>query len=224
VHKKNNIILKNVAILTSKRSWFVPYAKEFVKNLKEKGHQSELFYKHENIRKDYQIVFVLSYFNIINERFLKEHKHNLVIHESLLPQGKGWAPLFWQILEGRNKIPIVLFEATPEVDAGDIYIKDYIRLEGHELHDEIRRLQAQKSIEMCLYFLENYENLKPINQSGKETYYARRTPKDSELEIDKSIREQFNLLRIVKNDEFPAFFLHQGSKYVIKIFKEENCK
>ena len=141
-----------------------------------------------------------------------------------MPQGKGWAPLFWQILEGRNKIPIVLFDATPEVDAGDIYIKDYIRLEGHELHDEIRRLQAQKSIEMCLYFLENYENFKPINQSGKETYYARRTPKDSELEIDKSICEQFNLLRIVKNDEFPAFFLHQGCKYFVKIFKEENCK
>lgn len=220
MHKKNNIILKNVAILTSKRSWFVPYAKEFVKNLKEKGHQSELFYKQEDIRKDYQIVFVLSYFNIINERFLKEHKHNLVVHESLLPKGKGWAPLFWQILEGRNKIPIVLFEATPEVDAGDIYIKDYIRLEGHELHDEIRRLQAQKSIEMCLYFLENYENLKPVNQSGKETYYARRTPKDSELEIDKSIREQFNLFRIVNNQEFPAFFYNKKHKYIIHIYQE----
>jgi len=220
----NKIRFKNIAVLTTKESSFVPYARKFVENLREKGYQAELFHNHEDVKEKFQIVFVLSYFNIVEGAFLKKHKHNLVVHDSQLPQGKGWAPLFWQVLEGKNEIPVVLFEAAEDVDAGNIYISDYIVLQGHELHDEIRELQAQKSVELCLEFLDNYKNLRPVRQTGKETFYARRRPKDSELDVNKSISEQFNLLRIVSNEEFPAFFYHKGFKYILKISKEEKCR
>jgi methionyl-tRNA formyltransferase len=212
---------ENIAVLTSRESWFIPYAEQFVDALREKGYHTGLFHNYKDIDSRFQIVFMLSYFSIVEEKYLKKHKHNLVVHESGLPQGKGWAPLFWQILEGKNKIPSVLFEVTAGVDAGDIYISDYITLQGHELHDEIRELQAKKSVEMCMQFLENYDELKPVSQSGKETFYARRTPKDSQLDINKSISEQFNLLRIASNEDHPAFFHHKGSRYILKIFKEE---
>jgi methionyl-tRNA formyltransferase len=215
---------QNVAVLTSEESWFVSYAQKLVEILREEGYQSELFHDHQDIEEAFQVVFTLSYFNLIKKQFLKKHKHNLVVHESRLPQGKGWAPLFWQILEGKNKIPVVLFEAAEDVDAGNIYISDYIVLQGHELHDEIRELQARKSVELCLEFLENYENLRPVSQTGKETFYARRTPGDSELNINKSISEQFNLLRIVNNEEFPAFFYRDGHKYIVKIFEDAPVK
>ena len=213
--------LKGIAVLTSRESWFVPYAEQFVDDLREKSYDVELFRNHNDIDVRFQIVFILSYFSLIEKEDLKKHKHNLVIHESDLPRGKGWAPLFWQILEGKNKIPAVLFEATAGIDAGDIYISDHIILQGDELHDEIRELQARKSVEMCMQFLENYDDLKPVNQSGEETFYARRTPKDSRLDVNKSISEQFNLLRIVSNEDYPAFFHHKGGKYILKIFKDE---
>lgn len=215
---------QNVAVLTSEESWFVSYAQKLVEILREKGYHSELFHDHQDIEEAFQVVFILSYFNLIKKQFLKKHKHNLVVHESRLPQGKGWAPLFWQILEGENRIPIVLFEASEDVDAGNIYISDYIVLQGHELHDEIRELQAQKSVELCLEFLENYENLRPVSQTGEETFYPRRRPKDSELDVNKSISEQFNLLRIVNNEEFPVFFYRDGHKYIVKIFEEAPVK
>lgn len=41
---------------------------------------------------------------------------------------------------------------------------------------------------------------------GKESFYPKRSPKDSELDINKSLNEQFNLLRIASNEDFPAFF------------------
>jgi methionyl-tRNA formyltransferase len=220
VLKMHKVKIDNIAVLTSEKSWFVPYACQFVEDLRQKGYQSQLFHKHEDVGKAFEVVFMLSYFRITDVQFLKSHKHNLVVHESDLPRGKGWAPLFWQILEGKNKIPLVLFEAAANVDGGDIYIKDYIVLEGSELHDEIRRLQAEKTIEMCLRFLEDYQSLTPIKQSGQETYYAKRTPQDSQLDVDKSIGEQFNLLRIVNNQEFPAFFCHKNHKYIIHIYRE----
>ena len=57
------------------------------------------------------IVFYLSCGQIAPVDMLSRNKHNLVVHESALPDGKGWSPLTWQIIEGKNEIPITLFEA-----------------------------------------------------------------------------------------------------------------
>ena len=128
----------NIAILTSKDSWFVRYAKDFVSQLEKNDRHAKLFFDHRRIGSQYEIVFVLSYFNIIEKEYLVQHRHNIIVHESALPQGRGWAPLFWQILEGKNKIPIVLFEATEKVDQGPIYFKSYLMLRGDELHQGSR--------------------------------------------------------------------------------------
>ena len=218
MHKINKL---KIAVLTSKESWFVPFSEIFVSKLKEKVLDADLFFSEDQIDDSYQIVFMLSYFKITSETFLKKHMHNLVVHESDLPSGKGWAPLFWQVIEGKNKIPVVLFEAGSGVDDGDIYIKDYIELEGHELHDEIRNKQALKTIEMCEYFIDNYESISPIPQNGDESIYPKRTAKDSELDIHKSLLDQFDLLRTVNNKEYPAFFQHKNHKYILQIVKVE---
>lgn len=209
-----------VAVLTSETSWHVPYSEKLVDMLTERGYDAKLFVDHKEIDSDFEIVFILSYFKIIECQYLKNHRHNLVVHGSDLPRGRGWAPLFWQILEGKNIIPIVLFEANEKTDDGHIYIRDLIVYEGHELNAELREKQAVKTIEMCLIFLDNYDTLKPIEQTGTPTYYSKRTPKDSELDTKKSIEEQFNLLRIANNEEYPAYFYHKGHKYIMKISKE----
>jgi methionyl-tRNA formyltransferase len=76
---------------------------------------------------------------------------------------------------------------------------------------------------MCLKFINNYDIYKiPNKQNGEETFYPKRSAKDSELDIDTSIREQFNLLRIVSNEDYPAFFNIGGHKYMIKIEKADS--
>jgi methionyl-tRNA formyltransferase len=212
---------KNIAVLTSKQSWFVPYAEKLVDRIKSFDTYADMFFSHVGISGKFEVVFILSYFKKVPVNCLEKHKHNLVVHESNLPKGKGWAPLFWQILEGKNKVPIVLAEASEKIDGGRIYLKDYIYLEGHELHDEIRKKQADKTIKLCLNFLKSYETLQAHEQRGKSTHYRKRIPQDSELDINKSIKSQFNLLRIVNNDKFPAFFKYKGEKYILKIFKHK---
>ncbi len=203
-----------IAILTSPDQWFVPYARNLQRQIAGAG----LFFNHREIDECFEIVFILSYHRIIEKEQLGKHRHNLVVHESDLPAGKGWAPLFWQILEGKNVIPVILFEATEKADAGNIYLRDYIRLNGYELHDEIRKMQAEKTIELCLRFIKEYPP-KSLVQKGKPSFYPKRTPEDSKLDIRKSIKEQFNLLRTVSNDEYPAFFEIDGHRYILKIFK-----
>lgn len=212
---------KDIAVLTSRESWFVPYAKSFTRKLRRLGYNSILFYDSQEIGDKFKVLFILSYFKLLPNGELRKRKHNIVVHESDLPNGRGWSPLAWQILEGKNKIPIVLFEAVEDVDAGDIYLTDFIDLKGDELYPEIKRKQAEKKIEMCLKFLENLSSLKARKQIGSGRFYGKRIPKDSELDINKNIKSQFNLLRIVDNENFPAFFFYMGTKYILKITKDE---
>jgi len=206
--------MMKVAILTSSNQWFVEYAKL----LNHQIQNSKLFFSHEDIKENFDVLFILSYHKIISSDYLLKHKHNIVVHASALPHGKGWAPLFWQILEGENEIPFTMFEASSGVDDGDIYMQRTLELTGFELNAELREKQANFTIEMCSEFLNNYEKYKiPKKQTGEESFYKKRTSKESELDIHKTIKEQFNLLRIVDNENYPAFFEIDGNRYILKI-------
>ncbi|AJC85237.1 methionyl-tRNA formyltransferase [Campylobacter peloridis] len=204
-----------IALLTSPNQWFVPY----IKKLQQLIPNSLVYYDHEQIR-NYDIVFILSYHKIISKKFLKANKHNIVVHASNLPQGKGWAPLFHQVIEGKNEIVFTLFEADEKADNGDIYLQETLILNGLELYEELREKQANFTTKLCLDFLKKFHDITKTPQKGKESFYPKRTPKDHELDINKSINEQFNLLRISNNEEFPAFFYKNGKKFIIKIYLE----
>jgi len=204
-----------IAILTTKNQWFESYALKLADSLK-----CDLSFSHENLI-DYDTVFILSYHQIIPLDILQQNKHNIVIHASALPQGKGWSPMFWQILEGKNEIPFTMFEASDGVDNGDIYMQKTLKLTGYELHDELREKQARFTIDMCLEFIKNYDKYKnPKPQYGQENFYQKRTPNDSKLNINKTIKELFNKLRISSNEEYPAFFEIDGNKYIIRVENE----
>jgi len=216
---KNNKLVIQV-LVDNPNSWIIPYAKKLVEEIKKMGHSAEFVGLHDEVKKG-DILFLLGCVKLFKK--LNLNKHNLVVHESDLPQGKGWSPLTWQILEGKNEIPITLFEAVEDVDAGPYYLKDKVVFEGHELVNELREKQGLKTIELCLRFIKEYGKLKPIEQKGESTYYRRRTPLDSEIDINKSVNEQFNLFRVVDNERYPAFFWKNGKKYYLKIEKgDEN--
>lgn len=202
-------------------SWMMPYAHLLFQEIKTKQHIVFLVHSYNSIVKS-DITFLLSCEKIISEESLQRSKHNLVVHESKLPEGRGWSPLTWQILEGKNKIPITLFEAQASVDSGEIYGQDYMIFEGHELIDDMRKAQGISTINLCLKFLTNYPDITPQEQSGEPSFYAKRTPKDSELDVNKTIAEQFNLLRVVDNERYPAFFYFKGQRYNLKIEKSIN--
>lgn len=215
-------MLKNfqITILTDETSWMNKYNVILAQELQALGHDVKILQSKNELEQG-DIAFFLSCFEIVEKHKLKLNKHNLVVHESNLPQGKGWSPMSWQILEGKNIIPVTLFEASEEVDAGDIYNQDEVILKGNELISEWQELLGQKTIEMCISFVQKYNEIKPKKQIGIGSFYPKRTPKDSEVNINKTINEQFNLLRIVDNEKYPAFFEINGCKYKLKIERYE---
>ena len=209
-----------ILILSDTKSWIASYVKHFSSILSNEGNVvvvTDMF----PATGEFDFCFMLSYSKMVNKAQLSRSNHNLVVHESALPRGKGWSPLTWQILEGESRIPITLFEANERVDSGRIYLQRFLCYAGDELVDELRKRQGEVTIEMCLEFVHNYPDIlrRGIEQKGDESFYPRRGLEDSRLDVDKTIREQFNLLRVVDNEKYPAFFVVDGVKYYLKIYK-----
>ena len=210
-----------ITIVSSPNSWINSYIPNFIKSINKNSYQVIWVNKAIDINNG-DIAFYLSFERIVNKKVFKKNKNNIVVHESALPKGKGMSPVTWQILEGKDKIPITLFEMEEKLDSGNIYLQDTMNFNGTELINEIRAKQAEYTFKLCQKFLENYPDILHLGkmQSGQESFYKRRTPENSELDINKTIAEQFNLLRTTDNNKYPAFFKYKGEVFFLKIYKQ----
>ena len=213
--KKNNVTF----LLDKNNNWIELFLLNSILIKGNNEYNIKISHNHLEVQSQ-DIVFILGYTKILNDAFIKSNKLNLVIHESALPKGKGFSPVQWQILEGAKSIPVCLIEATSEVDSGDILYKHNIELSGFELFEEIREKQAEATIKIISEFLKIYPDFNREKQSGSDSFYRKRGINDGELDIDKSIKQQFNLLRIGNNQKWPSFFHYEGKKYLLKIYSE----
>jgi methionyl-tRNA formyltransferase len=214
----NAVAGQRLAILSDASSWLNESLGELVLGWIRDGHSVEWVHAPGELRGgDY--CFFLGCGQLVPAAIRARYRHNLVVHESALPHGKGWSPLTWQVLEGRTEIPVTLIEAAERVDSGLIYAEEIIRLAGDELVTELRARQAAATLTLCRRFVQDYPQClaQARAQSGEESFYARRRPEDSRLEPARTLAEQFNQLRVADNDRYPAFFEHQGRRYRLAI-------
>ena len=203
-------------LIDKDNDWFLKYLVKF------KISKKYFFNVSKNINNVFNqdILFILNYTKILSQKQLSQNRLNLVIHSSNLPKNRGSAPLHWQILKNHNRITICLFEAIEKLDSGNIFLKEDLIYNGAELYNELRSKQAKKMIKLIERFLSKYPKTKGRKQLGKPTYNKRRNINSSELNINKSIKNQFNLMRICDNDSYPLYFNYRNNKYIIKIYKK----
>jgi len=211
--------MKVVLLIDKKNSWIKKFAIEFKKKYISKKYKIILTEKQTNIKNS--IVFLLGFTNIVDQNFLKKNIITLVIHESNLPKGKGFSPVQWQVLKNKNKIPATLFKATKNLDCGNVILKDNFKINATDLNEEIRISQANITFKLIKRFLKIYPKYKEIPQKNNSTYFRRRSKEDSKIDLKKSLKSQINLLRIVDNENYPAFFYYKGKKFILKIYKNK---
>ena len=209
--------MKVQILVDNNDSWYLPFAKILKEKLAKKVDSVSIVNLHSEVEEG-DVLCLVSCEKMFKN--LELNKSNIVVHESSLPKGKGWSPLSWQVLEGEKRIPVTLFEAHENIDSGQIYLQEFIELNGTELLEELKNKQGELTNKMIEEYVCFFPTFLGRKQEGKSSFYSRRTPKDSEIDINKTIDEQFDLLRIVDNEKYPAFFIKNNVKYILKIFKE----
>jgi hypothetical protein len=96
-------------------------------------------------------------------------------------------------------------------------MRSEIRFSGHELNSEMRDMMGREIVSMCLGYIDGAGYPIPVEQAGDPTFYRRRRASDSRLDPDLTLGEQFELLRVVDNERYPAFFDFRGRRFVLRI-------
>jgi methionyl-tRNA formyltransferase len=123
-----------------------------------------------------------------------------------LPFGRGGSPLQNLIVRGEAVTKVSAVRMTEEIDAGAVYLKRPLSLDG-TAHDIFRRLSVLV-FEMIGEIVAT--NPIPVPQSGSPTYFKRRTPDQSALPDAPTSRDIYDHIRMLDVDTYPRAFLDFG--------------
>lgn len=214
--------MKIALLCTSPSHPVVPALRGWQQRMQAAGHQVELLHDKSELG-DGDVLFLVSCGQIIGPALRRHFRATLVLHASDLPTGRGWSPHIWSIVRGASTIVVSLLEAADPVDTGPIWLKTRFTLEGHELLAEINEKLFAAELHLMSEAVARFDEIEPQPQQGSGGEYLRlRTPDDSRLDPQSSIAAQFDLLRVVDNQRYPAFFEWRGKRYVLRIEKDES--
>src|SRR5690349_19810449 len=84
-----------------------PTLRKWVKKVSKRHRVQLVSTKNKLVPGD--LLFLICCSEIIRMDVRKNYRYTLVVHASDLPMGRGWSPQNWQVVEGKNKIPVSLF-------------------------------------------------------------------------------------------------------------------
>ena len=130
----------------------------------------------------------------------------VIFHMTDLPYGRGGSPLQNLIIRGHRDTMISAIQCVKAFDAGPIYLKKPLSLDGNA--KDIFTRASHVIEEMILQILNI--NPQPVAQKGKVVNFTRRKPEDGNLRSAGSLDEVYNYIRMLDVDGYPSAFVCIG--------------
>jgi methionyl-tRNA formyltransferase len=127
-------------------------------------------------------------------------------HMTDVPYGRGGSPLQNLIVRGHSESVVSALRMTSEVDAGPVYMKSPLSLDG-SAQDIFERAS---DIVFDMIELIVTTNPEPTPQSGQPVVFKRRTPAESLLPQDGSLKSIYDHIRMLDAESYPKAFLTHG--------------
>jgi methionyl-tRNA formyltransferase len=165
------------------------------------------------------LVFCVSYPRLIPADILARPRQGVwVNHSSDLPHGRGWAPLQWSVLKGLPQVTVTVFKAVPACDAGPWAVKVAFPIEPHDTIETLRAKDVVVSVNAFHRLIQAIleDRLILHAQDGAPSHWPRRTPADAELDPSRPLAELWDHIRICHNADYPAFFMVNGRKVILR--------
>jgi len=137
---------------------------------------------------------------------LVDHYECVCFHMTDVPFGRGGSPLQNLIIRGLRETKLTALRMNREFDAGPVYMKEPLSLEGgaEEIYLRGGRLSA-KMIERIVR-----HEPKPVPQKGEPVNFKRRRPEESEVREPASLEELYDFVRMLDAEGYPRAFLYHG--------------
>lgn len=162
-------------------------------------------------------LFVIGWSQIVKKEVLLTPKDGCIgMHPTLLPVGRGRAPIPWPIIKGHTKTGVTMFKLDEGVDTGDIIAQEVIEIDetttATELYEKVDKLQ----VDIISKYWDDIINdrIVPKKQDdSKATEWPGRKPEDGEIFNTMTMVEADRLVRGVTHP-YPGAFYKDGEKIV----------
>ncbi len=124
-------------------------------------------------------------------------KKALNIHGSLLPEGRGGAPIHWAIIKGKEITGISFMEMVDEMDAGDYYLQVSIHIDEKETYDSLYLKMSIIIEKKAANWLKTVDEGKKAQKQNPEkvTKWLNIKKEDAKIDFTKSREEVYNQIR-----------------------------
>jgi methionyl-tRNA formyltransferase len=127
----------------------------------------------------------------------------ILFHMTDLPYGRGGSPLQNLIVRGHTDTMISAIKVEKGLDAGDVYLKAPLSLEGAAEEIFIRASSViQQMIEKIIKL-----NIIPEKQDGEVVIFKRRKPEDGNLAKVETLKLFYDYIRMLDADGYPNAFI-----------------
>jgi methionyl-tRNA formyltransferase len=140
-------------------------------------------------------------------------KHECVcFHMTDVPYGRGGSPLQNLILAGHKETKLTALRMVSEMDAGPVYTKRPLWLEGTA--QDIYVKAGYLSVEIIEWMI-GYEP-RPVEQVGEAVLFKRRKPEQSGLPETGSLFDIYDFIRMLDAEGYPHAFIEHG-EFMLKL-------
>ena len=138
--------------------------------------------------------------SIFPEKFLNKFRHNLNLHPSFLPYGKGKDSIVWTLFYN-YPAGITLHKMTKNLDAGPIYYQEKIKYNitttGKNLYNETLKISIYAFQKNWSKIRDNKIKLTPQKKSKTKTHYRTQLLKNNIIDLDD--KKNSKMLNIIKH-------------------------
>ncbi|MBI3463401.1 MAG: methionyl-tRNA formyltransferase [Planctomycetes bacterium] len=132
------------------------------------------------------------------------------MHPTLLPQGRGRAPIPWALIKGLTKTGVSLFYCDAGADTGDLVAQAEVPIYYHDTSATLGARTDDFAIELLLESLTKLGagTAARISQDeGRATVWPRRRPEDGVIDWARSQRELYDWVRALTHP-YPGAFTY----------------
>lgn len=151
-------------------------------------------------------IFFLHWNWIVPEAIWKAYEC-VCFHMTDVPYGRGGSPLQNLILAGCTETMLTALRMVKEMDAGPVYAKRPLSLDGSAA--EIYLRGGKLSLEIIQWMIEN--NPQPTPQEGEVVAFKRRKPEQSSLPNSGSLKNAYDFIRMLDAEGYPYAFIEHGN-------------
>ena len=151
-------------------------------------------------------IFFLHWSMRVPEEWFEKYEC-VCFHMTDVPYGRGGSPLQNLIMQGHRETKLTALRMVREMDAGPVYLKEPLSLEGNaeEIFLRAGRLSAQMAAQIAR------EEPTPAAQQGEARVFKRRKPEESAIPADLAdLGAMHDLIRMLDAEGYPHAFLEYG--------------